>query len=95
MRKQLELVLQALLAAALAASLAGCAATRPPARIQSAVHTINRYMPEYVAESNKALEAVDHPDKERLTGIGDRLAAAIQALDVWANGQGKDGNEEQ
>ena len=95
MRKQFELLLQALLAAALAASMMGCAATRPPVRIQSAIHTINRYMPEYVTEANKALEAVDHPDKERLTGIGDRLAAAIQALDAWANGQGKDGNEEQ
>ncbi len=95
MRKQFELLLQALLAAALAASMMGCAATRPPVRIQSAIHTINRYMPEYVTEANKAIEATDHPDKERLTGIGDRLAAAIQALDAWANGQGKDGNEEQ
>ena len=94
MRKQFELLLQALLAAALAASMMGCAATRPPVRIQSAIHTINRYMPEYVTEANKAIEATDHPDKERLTGIGDRLAAAIQALDAWANGQGKDGNEE-
>ncbi len=95
MRKQFELLLQALLAAALAASMMGCAATRPPVRIQSAIHTINRYMPEYVTEANKAIEATDHPDKERLTGIGDRLAAAIQALDAWANGQGKDGKEEQ
>ena len=95
MRKQFELLLQALLAAALAASMMGCAATRPPVRIQSAIHTINRYMPEYVTEANKAIEATDHPDKERLTGIGDRLAAAIQALNAWANGQGKDGNEEQ
>jgi hypothetical protein len=89
-RKQVELVLQALLAAALTASMMGCAATRPPARIQSAVHTINRYMPEYVAEANKAIEATDHPDKERLTGIGDRLAIAIQSLDVWANRQEKE-----
>ena len=95
MRKQFELLLQALLAAALAATMMGCAATRPPVRIQSATHTINRYMPEYVTEANKAIEATDHPDKERLTGIGDRLAAAIQTLDAWANGQGKDGNEEQ
>lgn len=90
MRKQVELVLQALLAAALTASMMGCAATRPPVRIQSAVHTINRYMPEYVAEANKAIEATDHPDKERLTGIGDRLAIAIQSLDVWANRQEKE-----
>ncbi len=95
MRKQFELLLQALLAAALAATMMGCAATRPPVRIQSAIHTINRYMPEYVTEANKAIEATDHPDKERLTGIGDRLAAAIQALNAWANGQGKDGKEEQ
>jgi len=90
MRKQFELLLQALLAAALAASMLGCAATRPPVRIQSAIHTINRYMPEYVTEANKAIEATDHPDMERLTGIGDRLAAAIQALDAWANGQEKE-----
>lgn len=90
MRKQVELVLQALLAAALTASMMGCAATRPSVRIQSAVHTINRYMPEYVAEANKAIEATDHPDKERLTGIGDRLAIAIQSLDVWANRQEKE-----
>ncbi len=90
MRKQVELVLQALLAAALTASMMGCAATRPPVRIQSAVHTINCYMPEYVAEANKAIEATDHPDKERLTGIGDRLAIAIQSLDVWANRQEKE-----
>ncbi len=87
MRKQFELVLQALLAAALTASMMGCAATRPPARIQSAVHTINRYMPEYVDDANKAIEAANHRDKERLTGIGDRLAAAVQALDDWANRQ--------
>lgn len=90
MRKQVELVLQALLAAALTASMTGCAVTKPPVRIQSAVHTINRYMPEYVAEANKAIEATDHPDKERLTGIGDRLAIAIQSLDVWANRQEKE-----
>jgi len=90
MRKQVELVLQALLAAALTASMTGCAVTKPPARIQSAVHTINRYMPEYVAEANKAIEATDHPDKERLTGIGDRLAVAIQTLDLWANRQEKE-----
>jgi hypothetical protein len=90
MRKQFELVLQALLAAALAASMMGCAATSPPTRIQSAIHTINHYMPEYVTEANKAIEATDHPDMERLTGIGDRLAAAIQALDAWANGQEKE-----
>jgi hypothetical protein len=90
MRKQVELVLQALLAGALAASMMGCAATKPPVHIQSAVHTINRYMPEYVVEANKAIEATDHPDKERLTGIGVRLAIAIQSLDVWANRQEKE-----
>ncbi len=82
MRKQFELVLQALLAATLTASMMGCAATKPPARIQFAVHTINRYMPEYVVEASKAIEATDHPDKERLTDIGDRLAVAIQSLDA-------------
>ena len=50
-------------------------------------------MPGYVAEANKALEAVDHPDKERLTGIGERLQRAVDALDRWANGD--DGRREE
>jgi len=86
MRKQPAIILRALLVALLAASLAGCATNRPPRRIQDAIHTVNRYMPGYVAEANKALAAVDHPDKERLTGIGERLQRAVDALDRWANG---------
>jgi len=93
MRKQPVIILRALLAALLAASLAGCATNRPPRRIQDAIHTVNRYMPGYVAEANKALEAVDHPDKERLTGIGERLQRAVDALDRWANGD--DGQREE
>jgi hypothetical protein len=86
MRKQVETILQALLAASLAASLMGCAATRPPQRIQDAIHTANRYMPEYVVEANKALTDTEHPDKERLTGMGERLAEVMAALDRWASG---------
>lgn len=63
----------------------GCA-SGPPKRIQSAVGTMNRYMPEYVAEANKAL--ADHPEGERLIGIGERLQAAMDSLDRWANGEG-------
>ena len=87
MRRQVEMILKALLAASLAASLLGCAAARPPQRIQDAIHTANRYMPEYVAEANKALADAEHPDQERLRGMGDRLAVVMEALDRWASGQ--------
>ena len=87
MRRQVETILKALLAASLAASLLGCAAARQPQRIQYAIHTANRYMPEYVAEANKALADAAHPDRERLRGMGDRLAAVMEALDRWASGQ--------
>jgi hypothetical protein len=46
-------------------------------------------MPEYVAEANKALADAEHPDRERLRGMGDRLAAVMEALDRWASGQEK------
>jgi hypothetical protein len=87
MRRQVETILKALLAASLAASLLGCSAARPPQRIQDAIHTANRYMPEYVAEANKALADAEHPDQERLRGMGDRLAAVMEALDQWASRQ--------
>ena len=89
MSRQVETILKALLAASLASSLLGCAAARPPQRIQDAIHTANRYMPEYVAEANKALADAEHPDRERLAGIGDRLAEVLDALDRWASGQEK------
>lgn len=87
MRRQVETILKALLAASLAAALLGCVAARPPQRIQDAIHTANRYMPEYVAEANKVLADAEHPDQERLRGMGDRLAAVMEALDRWASGQ--------
>jgi len=65
-------------------TLAGCAHNRPPERVVNAIHTVNLYAPEYVRESNKALEQTDHPDAERLCGIGERLAAALDALGRWA-----------
>jgi len=68
----------------LAASVAGCAHSRPPGSVVQAIHTVNRYAPEYVAEANKALEKTNHSDAERLCGIGERLADAIYALDRWA-----------
>ncbi|MBI5843181.1 MAG: hypothetical protein HZB23_00765 [Deltaproteobacteria bacterium] len=83
----METVLKALLVLSLAASVFGCVTVGPPQRIQDAVHTANRYMPEYVAESNKALAASEHPDRERLTGIGTRLVSVMKALDRWASGQ--------
>lgn len=89
MRKQVETILQALLAASVAVSLMGCAATRPPQRIQDAIHTMNRHMPEYVIEANKALADTEHPDKERLIGMGERLADVVDALDRWASEQEK------
>ena len=87
MRKQMEAVAKALLVLSLAASVFGCVTAGPPQRIQDAVHTANRYMPEYVAESNKALAASGHPDRDRLTGIGTRLVSVMEALDRWASGQ--------
>jgi len=94
MRRQVETILKALLAASLAAALLGCAAARPPQRIQDAIHTANRYMPEYVAEANKALADAEHPGRERLAGIGDRLAEVLDALDRWASGQEKTPEED-
>ena len=94
MRRQIAMILKALLAASLAASLLGCAAARPPQRIQDAIHTANRYMPEYVAEANKALADAEHPDRERLVGIGDRLAAVMEVLERWASWQEKTPEED-
>lgn len=73
-----------LLALTIMSFAAGCAGG-PPKRIQSAIDTMNRYMPEYVDEANKAL--ADHSDGERLIGIGDRLRIAMDALDRWARGE--------
>lgn len=74
----------ALLSLAMMSFAVGCAAG-PPKRIQSAIGTMSRYMPEYVAESNKALAG--HADGERLVGIGERLRIAMDALDRWARGE--------
>lgn len=73
-----------IIALLLAASLAGCAHTRPPESVVQAIHAVNRYAPEYVAEANKALDQSKHPDAQRLCGIGERLADALDALDQWA-----------
>mgnify|MGYP001225746510 CR=1 FL=1 len=64
-------------------TFAGCAHNRPPDRVVKAIHTVNLYAPEYVCESNKVLEQAKHPDAERLRGIGERLADALDALDRW------------
>ena len=84
MRKTMETMTRTILVVVLAASLAACAATRPPQRIQDAIQTMNRHMPEYVAEANKTLEEAKHPDRERLKGIGERLAEVLAALERWA-----------
>ncbi len=47
-------------------------------------------MPEYVTEANKALEKSKHPDRERLIGIGERLAEALAALERWASEREED-----
>lgn len=65
-------------------SFAGCAHSRPSGSVVEAIHKVNRYTPEYVVEANKALEQIRHPDAERLCGIGERLADALDALDRWA-----------
>ena len=84
MRKTMETMTRTILVVVLAASLAACAVTRPPQRIQDAIQTMNRHMPEYVAEANKTLEEAKHPDRERLKGIGERLAEVLAALERWA-----------
>lgn len=73
-----------ILALVIGLALAGCAHTRPPDAVVKAIHTVNHYTPEYVAEANQALEQTKHPDAERLCGIGQRLADALDALDRWA-----------
>ena len=87
MKRPIETVTRTVLVLTLAASLAGCAAKRPPQRIQHAIQTMNRHMPEYVAEANQTLEEAKHPERERLKGIGERLAEALSALDAWAQGE--------
>jgi len=74
----------AVIALCLALTFTGCAHNRPPVRVVNAMHAVNLYAPEYVRESNKALEQTKHPDAERLCGIGERLADALDALDRWA-----------
>ena len=87
MKKPVETMLRMILVIALAASLGACAAKRPPQRIQHAIQTMNRHMPEYVAEANQSLEDAKHPDRERLKGIGKRLAEALDALDRWSRSE--------
>ena len=84
MKKTIGTMTRTILVVVLAVSLAACAATRPPQRIQDAIQTMNRHMPEYVAEANKTLEEAKHPDRERLKGIGERLAEVLAALERWA-----------
>ena len=71
----------------LAATVVGCATTQPPERIQDAIATMNRHMPEYVEEANVAIEAYGHPDVERLCGIGIRLRDGMDTLNRWAWGE--------
>lgn len=84
-RRALALVL----GAALLGATFGCAAAKPPVRVQEAIRTINRQLPAYVAEANRALASTDHPDKERLIGMGERLARAVAALERWAGAEEK------
>jgi hypothetical protein len=77
-------------AGVLAATFA-CAPTRPPADVQAAIRVIGRQLPPYVAEANRALGEVSHPEAERLQGIGDRLVRAVAALELWAGGTNASG----
>ena len=40
-----------------------------------------------MAEANQSLEDAKHPARERLKGIGKRLAEALAALDRWSQGE--------
>ena len=64
--------------------LSACTTT-PPQRIQNAIQTMNRILPEYVNEANQALENTKHQDRERLIGIGERLANTLNVLNKWAS----------
>ena len=75
------------------ASMSACATTQPPQRIQNAIQTMNRYVPEYVTDVNKALENADPQDRERLTGIGERLVNTLDALNRWASGSEEEESE--
>jgi hypothetical protein len=94
MKKVIEWCIALTLTGALIGALAGCQTTSPPANIQEAIATLDRYTPEYVAESNAALENTGHPDRERLAGIGVRLQAGMEALDDWANGETQEKEEQ-
>ncbi len=68
----------------LAACTAGCAHNRPSPGVLGAIHDVARQAPFYVDEANAALDETEHPDAERLKGIGERLVNALNALDNWA-----------
>ena len=83
MSKTIETVTRLVLVLALAASLVACAAKRPPQRIQHAIQTMNRHMPEYVAEANQSLEATPLSDwRPARLPDGGWGARAIQALSL-------------
>ena len=65
----------------LAATLAGCAHSRPPGSVVQAIHAVNRYAPEYVAEANNAFDQTKHPDAERLCGISERILGVLCELE--------------
>jgi hypothetical protein len=67
----------------LAASSIACSHTPPP-RIQAAIATVNRYLPEYVEEANRALERCGGEDRARLQGTGERIVVVLDALERWA-----------
>ena len=83
-KKTMEIMRQISLGLILLIMLSACA-TQPPQRIQSAIQTMNHYMPEYVNEANKALENVEHPERKRLIGNGNRLADTLTTLNSWAS----------
>lgn len=74
-----------------------CVTNRPPKRIQDAIHSVNKHLPKYVEEANRALVYEGHPDREHLVVMGTLLVDVLKSLERWANGNEpeskEDGNE--
>lgn len=68
-------------------AVAGCQTTRPPEDIVKSIGVVNQQVDVYVTESNWALEAAQHADRELLIGTGERLRKAVAALNQWVQSQ--------
>ena len=63
-----------------------CVTNRPPKHIQEAINSVNKHLPRYVAEANRALVHEGHPDREHLVVMGVLLVDVLKSLERWANG---------